>query len=554
MKLSRFDTLKAKNSIIFIIVMVPLFTIFLSYEVTKISDTLKKTLMERGVIYAQTGATTMSKILGDAVKNGHFTEEQIFDTDYRPIPGTTPKKYNTEYDTYMDENIRGIEDSFLEDPVVVYAVAVDINGYLPTHNTKFSQPGGGLLLDRSKRIFEDEVGIKAARNKEKYLLQEYYRDTGEIMWDISSPIYVNGRHWGAFRIGFSMEETYNQIYAAAGRMLISGLTLTVALIILAVYISNRISNRVKVLVEEANRVATGDLSLTGMIFDTGDEVAALGRSFVNMVSKLRELTEKTQYSASLVGSYLNDLLKNTEHVTESANSVASKMDLVSGAIDNMEQNTGRISETSEKVAEELSEAKASSKRFLENMEESKKAMSVAHNVVKDLEFQVDKVGQFIQVVSILAEQAGLMSRKIVQEASHFCTEGNEMAALAMEVQSNAEDAAKTTEDVSELFRTVRDYASQASKTLEGHQSVILEGIKAAKLSGRSLGIIVSELKNLSDLTSELVNYSKELVDGVKSINTDVEVQARLVKQFTEATGTLEQIVDELKGTLDNIKV
>lgn len=38
-----------------------------------------------------------------------------------------------------------------------------------------------------------------------FLLQAYRRDTGEIVHDISSPIYVKGRHWGGFRIGYRTE-------------------------------------------------------------------------------------------------------------------------------------------------------------------------------------------------------------------------------------------------------------------------------------------------------------------------------------------------------------
>jgi hypothetical protein len=35
-------------------------------------------------------------------------------------------------------------------------------------------------------------------------VQVYERDTGEKMWDISLPVYVEGRHWGAFRLGYCM--------------------------------------------------------------------------------------------------------------------------------------------------------------------------------------------------------------------------------------------------------------------------------------------------------------------------------------------------------------
>ncbi len=62
--------------------------------------------------------------------------------------------------------------------------------------------GEDLVKSRTKRIFDDPTGIRCAHNQEAFLLQTYKRDTGEIMHDLSSPIYVNGEHWGALRVGY----------------------------------------------------------------------------------------------------------------------------------------------------------------------------------------------------------------------------------------------------------------------------------------------------------------------------------------------------------------
>jgi len=47
---------------------------------------------------------------------------------------------------------------------------------------------------------------KVGANTKPFLLQTYRRDMGGgkfvLMKDLSAPIFVNGRHWGAFRIGF----------------------------------------------------------------------------------------------------------------------------------------------------------------------------------------------------------------------------------------------------------------------------------------------------------------------------------------------------------------
>jgi hypothetical protein len=134
-----------------------------------------------------------------------------FDESYVPIPGTDPPKFHTRYDTYLDKTITKLQDAFLDDGQVVYAVLVDRNGYLPTHNSKYTQPLTGnrekdLVGNRTKRMFNTPNELAAARNtsKENALVLVYHRDTGEKMCDISFPVYVGNRHWGAFRIGYCM--------------------------------------------------------------------------------------------------------------------------------------------------------------------------------------------------------------------------------------------------------------------------------------------------------------------------------------------------------------
>jgi methyl-accepting chemotaxis protein len=78
---------------------------------------------------------------------------------------------------------------------------------VPTHNDKFAKAPTGiyeqdLVNSRSKRIFSDRTGSRCGAHTKKVLLQTYKRDTGEIMHDLSVPIYLQGTHWGGFRMGY----------------------------------------------------------------------------------------------------------------------------------------------------------------------------------------------------------------------------------------------------------------------------------------------------------------------------------------------------------------
>jgi len=140
--------------------------------------------------------------------SGRLTMPQLFDTFYIPIAGTDPQKFHTQYDQLVDGILEPILDKYLaKDKRLVFFVTVDRNGYLPTHNSRYSRPLTGnadedAKWNRTKRIFNDRTGLAAARNQEPFLLQRYSRDTGEVMSDLSIPIVIQNRHWGAVRVGY----------------------------------------------------------------------------------------------------------------------------------------------------------------------------------------------------------------------------------------------------------------------------------------------------------------------------------------------------------------
>jgi methyl-accepting chemotaxis protein len=158
--------------------------------------------------WAESCRDEISAQFNQLLSSGKLSLPQLFDTFYIPIPDTSPQKFHTQYDQVTDDIIRPIIDKYLElDERIVFVVPVDVNGYLPTHNSRYSRPLTGVgdtdtKWNRTKRLFSDRTGLAAAHNKEPFLLQRYSRDTGEIMSDLSVPILIQNRHWGAIRIGY----------------------------------------------------------------------------------------------------------------------------------------------------------------------------------------------------------------------------------------------------------------------------------------------------------------------------------------------------------------
>ncbi|MBT9371395.1 methyl-accepting chemotaxis protein [Rhizobium sp. CSW-27] len=156
-------------------------------------------------------AADIGALFESCVRDGRIDMAALFDRHYQPIAGSDPQQYLTRFTPFTDAVLPAIQERVAaSDERIAFCAAVDDNGYLPTHNARFSQsqrPGDvawNTANCRNRRIFNDRVGLAAGRNREPFLLQTYRRDMGGgqfvLMKDISAPITVNGRHWGGLRL------------------------------------------------------------------------------------------------------------------------------------------------------------------------------------------------------------------------------------------------------------------------------------------------------------------------------------------------------------------
>lgn len=159
---------------------------------------------DRVVNTARAARDELQDLLLQQLKSGL----NLFDQRYQPIPGTSPAKYHTAYDSQLEQLVQPYYDRVVKNVTGGrFCLLVDSNGYAPTHNSWYSQVPSGdrekdLVNSRDKRLFNDPAGLKSAKNTLPFLLHTYIRDTGEVLSEIALPIVLDGRPWGALRVGF----------------------------------------------------------------------------------------------------------------------------------------------------------------------------------------------------------------------------------------------------------------------------------------------------------------------------------------------------------------
>ena len=248
--------------------------------------------IESAKVGALTAARSYGMALDAGVDAGFFTIKDLIEPAYEPIKGFDwgdNQRFSTNYDAYCDRVMTVIQDKVLESsPDFVYAVGGDVNGYTPTHNTRFENVITGdrvkdLVAYRAKRKFTTEMHQAAHRSLEPVLVQAYVRDTGDSIWDVSAPIFVKGQHFGAFRVGVARDSI-----AAHRRSLIIELGVVFGVLALVTVgciflIVRREIRPLEVLVATTDRLSTGEGYDKPITVASVDEIGQMSKS----VNRLR---------------------------------------------------------------------------------------------------------------------------------------------------------------------------------------------------------------------------------------------------------------------------
>lgn len=187
----------------------------------KISEELAEGAAETGletedtpyIRAVQQAAAQISQLLEDALRTGTISQAELFDADYRAVPGTQPQQHLTRYVALAERLFPQVQEKLLSlSDKVVFCIAADRNGYIACHNRQYNQaqrPGDvawNTANCRNKRIFNDRTGLASGRNTRPFLLQTYRRDMGGgrfiVMKEAAAPITVGGQHWGGLRLAF----------------------------------------------------------------------------------------------------------------------------------------------------------------------------------------------------------------------------------------------------------------------------------------------------------------------------------------------------------------
>ncbi|MCM0081697.1 methyl-accepting chemotaxis protein [Geomonas sp. Red32] len=536
-----------------ILVQVVIMTAFSVYFVRSRRAAMEDELLAKGKILAQTGGKSMERVLSDAVATGQLTLDQLFDDKYVPIPGTEPQKYHTQFDKFTDGAIQALEDEFIQDDQVVFAVLEDRNGYIPTHNTKYSAALTGdkekdKTGNRTKRIFNDEVGLAAAHNQQPFLQRVYQRDTGETMWDLSVPVRVQGKHWGAFRIGFSMEKIEQK--AAALRNQVIG-SMFIMLIISSTFILFVVSRAVRPLLNltgAALRISKGNLDETVPV-ESRDEIGELAQAFNVMITVIvKDLKEEIAKSERLIrsvkeaviqlSSASNEMMAISAQQASGATQQASAVQEVTTTSEEIAITAKMITSNAKSVESVADDTAKNCNAGREDVSNAITGMDLVRNQVQSIARSMlelgensQKIGGIIEIIDEISDQTNLLALNAAIEAAGAGEAGKRFAIVAQEVKRLADRTVEATRQIHGLIGEIQRATNNTIMVTE-------EGTKAVDAASQMVDKVQFSF-------ASIVGTAQETSRTAKEISLSTQQQTSACEQMAETMSEVRDVAQQV---------
>jgi methyl-accepting chemotaxis protein len=162
------------------------------------------------------GATDIQMAVDSALAAKEVTMAAVFDTIYRPVAGSNPPQFETNFNAMADKLVQPILDCAIAlDPRIIVAVISDVNGYLPTHASSKSHPqrpndpAWNALHCRNKCNFMDDATARAVKSDADFMLTTYRQNLGlhgyRTVKNVFVPLYLGGKRWGNFEVAYSFD-------------------------------------------------------------------------------------------------------------------------------------------------------------------------------------------------------------------------------------------------------------------------------------------------------------------------------------------------------------
>ncbi len=336
----------------------------------------------------------------------------------------------------------------------------------------------------------------------------------------------------------STEANKTSIQSITIILTITGIALLLS-IALGFFITRAITRPLNQAVTVAQTVAAGDLTSRIDVTskdETGQLLQALkdmNQSLIGIVSEVRNGTATIATASNEIASGNLDLSSRTEQQASSLEETASSM----------EELTSTVKQNAENARQANTLSISASQVAIKGGE----VVSQVVDTMNGINESAKKIADIIGVIDGIAFQTNILALNAAVEAARAGEQGRGFAVVATEVRNLAQRSAAAAKEIKAL--------------IDDSVGRVDVGSKLVIQAGETMTEVVSSVKRVTDIVSEITAASHEQSSGIEQVNEAIvqmdevtQQNAALVEQAAAAAASLKEQAAKLEQTVDVFKI
>jgi len=338
-------------------------------------------------------------------------------------------------------------------------------------------------------------------------------------------------------------------------------------------IVSRTLRRLHYIVNSADQVAQGNLSLESLNSNDKDEFGQLSSSFNTMTVNLRNLVQRVSESSEQVAESSRKMLIITEQNAEASTQIAVSIEKVAAgsesqvsaiaetvnAIEQLSARTQQVATTSNeialltaKTAQTTDKGQEAINKVVVQMDSINQKTGQVQQSVQKLAESSDQINEIINVITGITEQTNLLALNAAIEAARAGEQGRGFAVVADEVRKLAEQSKVAAQQIALLIQANGKNINEAVRAMDDEIKDVQAGIGIVDTAGKSFSEITALVLQVSNQVQEISATTQEMASGTEQIVSSIQDIDRISQDAADQTQTVSSAVEEQTASLEQI--